>query len=98
MVSGLVVAGRRRVVRQEVRPGRGGVEGGRVVRQGRAHGGTVGGQCGGQPVVLNQGRVVAGARGHAQHLLLPVGVGLLVLPVVRRGDVDLNVDGVREEA
>ena len=98
MVSGLVVAGRRRVVRQEVGPGRGGVEGGGVVRQAWGHCGAVAGQLRGQAVVITQGGVVAGGRGHAQQLLLPVGVGLLVLPVVRRGDVDLDVDGVREEA
>ena len=98
MVAGLVVAGRRRVVRQEVGPGRGGVEGGGVVRQAGGHCGAVAGQLRGQSVVLTQGRVVAGGRGDADQLLLPVGVRILVLPVVRRGDVDLNVNGVREEA
>ena len=94
-MSGLVVTGWRRMVGQEVRPGSGG---GLVGGQCRGHCGAVAGELGGQPVVITQGRVVAGGRGDVDQLFLPVGVRILVLPVVRRGDVDLNVNGVREEA
>ena len=97
-MTGLVVTGGRRMVGQQVRPGRGG---GIVVRQGGGHCGTVAGQGGGQTVVTtvvsSQGRVVARRLTDTDHLLLPVGVRLLVLPVVRGRDVDLNVNGVREE-
>ena len=73
------------------------VRGGAVVRQGRGHGGVVRGQFGRQTVLLAQGGLVARPLRHGDVLLLPVGVGLLVLPVVRGRDVDLNVNGVGEE-
>ena len=71
--AGLVVTGGWwRMVRQEVRLSRGG---GTVVSQAGRYCGTVAGQLGRQTIVRTQGRVVA-------LLLLPVGVRLLVLPVV----------------
>lgn len=73
------------------------VWGGAVVRQGWGHCGVVRGQFGRQPVLLAQGGLVARPLRHGDVLLLPVGVGLLVLPVVRGRDVDLNVNGVWEE-
>jgi hypothetical protein len=95
MMAGLVVTGGWwRMVRQEVRLYRGG---GTVVRKAWRHCGTVAGQLGREAIVRTQGRVVAGSLTHTDHLLLPVGVGLLVLPVVGRGNVDLNVNGVRQE-
>ena len=85
------------MVRQEVRLSSGG-GGGTVVRQAWSHCGTVAGQPGRQTIVTTQGRVVAWPPWTlTDHLLLPVGVGLLVLPVVGRGDVDLNVNGVRQQ-
>lgn len=78
-MAGLVVTGRRRVVREEVRPGRGG---GMVVRQGGGHCRVVAGQLRGQPVVLTQGGVVAGRLRHTDQLLLSVGVRVLVLAVI----------------
>ena len=82
------------MVRQEMRLSCGG-GGGTVVRQAWSHCGTITGQPGRQTIVSTQGRVVAWPL--TDHLLLPVGVGLLVLPVVGRGDVDLNVNGVRQQ-